>query len=257
MTTTSTVDVIVLPKVVPLAAVPPAPGDEPDSGVHHLRTMASAQEEFTTLREFQPGDDVRKVHWPSTARAGSPIVRQFDEPWQRRTTVVIDVRHSNQDQDAFERAVVAAASVISLCASRDELVRLITTGGQDTGFISTDQQVDAAMDLLAGLQLSGRGSLTGTLRTLIARRVGGTLVTCTGRLPDSERSVLATMGSRFGTHLAVSTTPGAVAATGPGTEFVAFDHDGALTERWATAVQRLGISAARSQVGRRPTGASA
>jgi uncharacterized protein (DUF58 family) len=257
MSTSSTINVIVLPRIVPLAAVPPGPGDEPDSGVHPVRTMASAHEEFSSLRDFQPGDDVRKVHWPSTARSGTPIVRHYDEPWQRRTTVVLDVRHSNQDDDTFERCVSAAASVVSLCASRGELVRLITTGGHDTGFMANEQQVDATMDLLAGISLVGRGSLTGTLRSLIARRVGGTLVTCTGRLPDSERSVLATMGSRFGTHIAVSGAPTTTATTGSGSEVVLFDRDGVLSQRWAEAVERLGIAAVRSSVGRAPTGGRA
>jgi uncharacterized protein (DUF58 family) len=244
--TASTIEVIVLPRVVTLVPIPAAPGDEPDSGPHHLRTLATAQEEFSSLREYQPGDDVRKVHWPSTARLGRPIVRHYDEPWQRRTTVVLDVRRGGHDDASFERAVCAAASVLDLCTSRDELVRLVTTGGQDTGFISHDRELDAAMDLLAALQVSGSGSLTGTLRTLIVRRVGGSLVTCTGALPDSERSVLATMGSRFGLHLAVS-----CGTHGPGstmesrdTQVVLFDRDDALADRWRDAVARWSQSMA-------------
>jgi uncharacterized protein (DUF58 family) len=244
--TASTIEVIVLPRIVPLASIPAAPGDEPDSGPHHLRTLATAQEEFSSLREYQPGDDVRKVHWPSTARLGRPIVRHYDEPWQRRTTVVLDVRRGGHDEASFERAVCAAASVLDLCTSRDELVRLVTTGGQDTGFISHERELDAAMDLLAAVQVSGAGSLTGTLRTLIVRRVGGSLVTCTGSLPDSERSVLATMGARFGLHLAVSCASSgrASAVDSIETHVVAFDRDDVLATRWQEAVSRWRLSVA-------------
>jgi uncharacterized protein (DUF58 family) len=238
--TASTIEVIVLPRVVALDPIPAAPGDEPDTGPHHLRTLATAQEEFSSLREYQPGDDVRKVHWPSTARLGRPIVRHYDEPWQRRTTVVLDVRRGGHDEESFERAVCAAASVLDLCTTRDELVRLVTTGGQDTGFISHDRELDAAMDLLAAVQVSGTGSLTGTLRTLIVRRVGGSLVTCTGALPDSERSVLATMGSRFGLHLAVNCASGRAAGSldALDTPVVAFDRDDVLAPAWRAAIER-------------------
>ena len=240
ITNSSALDVIVLPRVHPLDPVPPAPGDEPDTGSHQYRTLATANEEFASLREYLPGDDVRKVHWPSTARMGHPIVRHFDEPWQRRSTIVLDVRRGGHDEGSFERAVSAAASVLMLCVTRGELVRLVTTGGQDTGFINSEQEVDAAMDLLAGVKVVGSGSLTGTLRTLIIRRLGGTLVTCTGTLPDSERSLLTSTGGRFGTHLAVVCGAGGSLVARPGTEVVLFTSDDRLNAPWADAVARFG-----------------
>src|SRR5690606_18292051 len=104
--------------------------------------------------------------------------------------------------DSFERAVSAAASVVRLCAGRGELVRLITTSGHDTGFVGGEHEVEAAIDLLATVSMSGSGTLTGTLRALVHRRGGGGLVTCTGPLGETERSVLASMGTRFAVHLA-------------------------------------------------------
>jgi uncharacterized protein (DUF58 family) len=244
LTTKSTIDVIVLPRIHDLAPLPPAPGDEPDPGVHHLRTLATANEEFAALRDYRPGDDVRKVHWPSTARAGTPIVRHYDEPWQRRTTVVVDLRVGHHTTDSFERAVSAAASVVQLCADRHELVRLVTTSGHDTGFIGTDHEVSAAIDLLAAAMPSALGSLTGTMRALIQRRSGGALVTCTGPLGDNERSVLTSMGSLFGIHVAVCTAGrvGTMAGVdGPTTQVVAFVDDDDLERPWRDAVTRLAV----------------
>ncbi|HKY14033.1 MAG TPA: DUF58 domain-containing protein, partial [Microthrixaceae bacterium] len=183
-----------------------------------------------------------KVHWPSTARMGIPIVRHYDEPWQRRTTVVLDLRVGHYRGDDFERAVSAAASVVRLCAARDELVRLITTSGHDTGFIGDDHEIEAAIDLLAMVSMSGSGSLTGTLRALIHRRGGGALVTCTGPLGESERSVLASMGALFALHLAVCTSPEAGAMSGidgATTQVVAFVDDDRLSEPWDEALARL------------------
>ncbi len=244
LTTQSTIDVIVLPRIHQLAPLPPAPGDEPDPGVHHLRTLATANEEFAALRDYRPGDDVRKVHWPSTARAGTPIVRHYDEPWQRRTTVVVDLRVGHHTDESFERAVSAAASVVQLCADRHELVRLITTSGHDTGFIGTDHEVSAAIDLLAAVTPSGLGSLTGTMRALVQRRSGGALVTCTGPLGDNERSVLTSMGALFGIHVAVFSAgrAGAMAGIeGPTTQVVAFLDDDDLARPWRDAVTRLAV----------------
>ena len=239
----TTLEVIVLPAIVPLEPIPPAPGDEPDTSRLHQRTLATANEEFSSLREFSPGDDIRKVHWRSTARAGRPIIRHFDEPWQRRTTVVLDVRRSTHSHDSFERAVSAAASVLWSCTERDDLVRLVPTSGRDTGFVSGDHERDAAMDLLAAVTTTGSGSLGGTMRALAERDGGGSLVTCTADLPAADLATLAQAGARFGSHIAVCCGASAGAridADGIGRTIVVADGDGAdLTAAWGAAVSRL------------------
>lgn len=233
----SVFEVIVLPKVHALTPVPPAPGDEPDTGAQRHRTLATAQEEFASLRDYVAGDDVRKVHWPSTARTGRPIVRQFDQPWQRRTTVVLDTRRGTYDPDAFERAVSAAASVVALGDDR-ELVRLVSTCGIDTGYITSDGELQAALDLLAAVQPRGTGSLTATLRAVLGRQPGGTLVTCVGRLGDAERALLVGVAPRVGAHLVVL-TGGTQLAPSPGVEVIPFDRDDALSSAWSAAMSRL------------------
>jgi len=74
---------------------------------------------FHALREYQPGDDLRHVHWKSTARTGNVMVRQFEET--RRSHFVIglstDLREY-RDADEFELAVSTAGSV-GLRALRD------------------------------------------------------------------------------------------------------------------------------------------
>ena len=74
---------------------------------------------FHALLEYQPGDDLRHVHWRSTARTGTMMVRQFEET--RRSHFVIGLSTSGADYsepDEFELAVSAAGS-IGLRALRD------------------------------------------------------------------------------------------------------------------------------------------
>lgn len=74
---------------------------------------------FHALLEYQPGDDLRHVHWKSTARTGTMMVRQYEET--RRSHFVIGLSRSSGDYataDDFELAVSAAGS-IGLRALRD------------------------------------------------------------------------------------------------------------------------------------------
>ena len=47
-------------------------------------------EDFFTLREYQQGDDLRRVHWPSSAKRDELMIRQLEMPWQSRALVVLD-----------------------------------------------------------------------------------------------------------------------------------------------------------------------
>jgi len=74
---------------------------------------------FHALNEYQPGDDLRHVHWRSTARTGVMMVRQYEET--RRSHFVIGLSRSSGDYasaDDFELAISAAGS-IGLRAIRD------------------------------------------------------------------------------------------------------------------------------------------
>ena len=68
-------------------------------------------DEFLTLREYEVGDDLRRVHWRSTARTGELMIRQDEARWRSRAAVVLDVRPGAHDAASFEVAVEAAASV--------------------------------------------------------------------------------------------------------------------------------------------------
>lgn len=237
----SFITVIVLPRTWALTPLPAAPGDEPEQGVRALTSLSTVDEEFSALRAYVPGDDIRRIHWPTTARTGSPVMRQFDLPWQHRTTIVLDRRAEAHRGNSFERSVSVAASLVELAAARGELVRLVTTGGADaaatrrgqgpddvvSGFVSARERLDPLMDRLAGVvtddvdeahdahQLRpGRSASLVELVRQLGPTASGRLVVCSGELSAADRIELEQASARFGLRLLVST--GATAVVRPG-----------------------------------------
>jgi uncharacterized protein (DUF58 family) len=126
------VQLTVLPHIDPVAPLPYTSAHDPQAGIRQLNSLGRTGEEFYALRPFTVGDDLRRVHWPSSARLDELMVRQNELPWQGRTTVLLDVRDAAHHGDSIEVAVSAAASIVAATARRQELVRRVTTGGSDS-----------------------------------------------------------------------------------------------------------------------------
>lgn len=126
---TGTTDVIVAPQAYEVAM--PALG----TGVLGRHLLALSQRigpgEFHSLRDYVTGDEPRKIHWRASARSDELKVRQHEAQGVRRCIVILDRdRVSYPDGDAFERAIVAAASVVT-SAERSGLTTRFVTGGLD------------------------------------------------------------------------------------------------------------------------------
>ena len=78
--------------------------------------------DFFGLREYEVGDDLRRVHWRSTARTGELMLRQDEMPWEARSTILLDTRPSTHHGESFERAVEIAASLATaMCRGRRQV----------------------------------------------------------------------------------------------------------------------------------------
>ena len=74
---------------------------------------------FHALREYQPGDDLRHVHWKSTARVGNLMVREYEQTRRSHFVVALSTHPGEyRDPDEFETAISVAGS-IGLRALRD------------------------------------------------------------------------------------------------------------------------------------------
>jgi uncharacterized protein (DUF58 family) len=120
-------EVLVVPERVPLAV--PGTGSSGRLG-QHLRMKAYGQtgSEFHSQREYAIGDDLRRINWKSSARAGTLIVRETAMEGIQRCVVVLDTAAAVYDEDGFERAVTAAASVVAATAAGSIATRLVAPG---------------------------------------------------------------------------------------------------------------------------------
>jgi uncharacterized protein (DUF58 family) len=125
----------VLPRLEPLAAGVRGASGIDDLVEHGRRPVAAAAvtEDLAALRPYVVGDDLRRVHWRSSARHADLIVRQDEEHHQGLTTLWLDRRVGRLDAEGFERAVSAAASLLHAIARAGDRVRLMDSAGSDSG----------------------------------------------------------------------------------------------------------------------------
>ncbi len=110
--------------------------------------------EFSSLREYTRGDDLRKVHWRTSARRDELVVRRDAEPRRPACTVVLDVRARWHDATTFERAVSAAASILAAGGRIGRPTRLCTTAGFDSTRATGSNQLDLVLGMLAVVEVS-------------------------------------------------------------------------------------------------------
>ncbi|WP_329130856.1 DUF58 domain-containing protein [Streptomyces sp. NBC_01476] len=122
----------VVPKVEPLPAVRLA-GESSGYGESRNRALALAGDDDAIPRGYRHGDDLRRVHWRSTAKYGELMVRREEQPNRARCTVLLDTRavayYGSGPDSAFEWAVAGAASVATHMLERGYAVRLLTDTG--------------------------------------------------------------------------------------------------------------------------------
>ena len=205
----SRLELTVFPHVDELTARPAAGNRDPHAGAEHPQHVGLQGEDFYALRTYVVGDDLRRVHWPSTARNDELMVRQDELPWQGRTTILLDTRSSCHDDESFEVAVSATASLLSSAHARRDAVRLITTDGTDSAAGSAQAHLDAAMEYLAVIEPSRIGSMAALLAAL-GRATGGSLVVIFGRTTSAELEALGRAAKRRGSCTVIITDPGPV-----------------------------------------------
>jgi uncharacterized protein (DUF58 family) len=94
--------------------------DSPFAGLHKTGKIGPG-EEWSDAKNYQPGDDVRRIDWPATARSGEVQVRSTLADRGLRLTLVVDCSPSMQfGTDTLTKAdlALATAAAVSLVAAR-------------------------------------------------------------------------------------------------------------------------------------------
>ena len=229
---------VVYPTVESLSGFPVGKGQDPAMNASRPEHSQRGGEDFYTLREYQRGDDMRRVHWPYSAKTEQLMIRQLETPWQSRALVLLDVRPSVYESvDAFERAVSGAASVVT---------HLVRSGFDADLWAGDPDPIDAsryavAMERLALVQADETIDLEAVASRIRQRGGGGALVLVTGVADRTLLKVQQLLSSQYRNTLlmgATSTTSQTLVGFHRlGVTSVIVDPDQEWANAWLTAMK--------------------
>src|ERR1022692_764110 len=179
----------VTPKIVPLTSAS-VTGSWSSDGEGRTRMTAAAGDDDVIPRAYRDGDELRRVHWRSTARYGELMVRREEQRWQDRAVLLLDTRRSAHagtgPSSSFEFAISAAASIGVHLARAGLDGHLLTDAGPVAGSAMFE---DVLLDALSMITQSRNHNFTRTTAALSTIE-GGLLVFIGGRMTaDAAREI--------------------------------------------------------------------
>jgi uncharacterized protein (DUF58 family) len=212
----ATDELLVHPRIERLT-LPRDLGSQRSISMSALRQLSGARgEDFYTMREYSQGDDLRKIHWPSTAKRGKPMIRQEETPWHTRASILLDDRagpgEAFTESIGFERAVEAAASFCDLYHRSGYTYRFV--GAHHPGVASgrgTDH-FHRCLDALATLTptdepRAGDALLARLAELELGATAEGTLVVVSTDLSPDAAGAVSRCLRRFGTAVVLLYPP--------------------------------------------------
>jgi uncharacterized protein (DUF58 family) len=194
-------DVLVYPRVEQLGPAGP-PADRAGSGPSEIFRLAPAGDEFYAVREYESGDDLRKIHWRSVARTGQLMIRQDEARFYPRASLLLDARagaHRGSGADgSLEWTVAAAASTLWHLGHQGFALRLATDEHDPTSSRSGQPGTESLLEALAVLRATATRSLLPAARRL-ARRPGaeGALIAIITLPTPEEVMAIATLRGQY------------------------------------------------------------
>jgi uncharacterized protein (DUF58 family) len=177
-------DVVVVPRTLPLHDFPFAgAGDDADAAA--LPPSSGHGEQLAGVRDYRAGDDIRRVHWRSTARRGHLVVREDARtPTPRVALVLAGAEYGEPPDSAFEALVTAAASIALHALERGHDLELLRPdpGGDAIRLTAQDRARVLAWFAAAEPVDTPLARLT---REAVAATPPGSVVLC---LPDRGRA---------------------------------------------------------------------
>lgn len=197
---------LVRPRTVALPLLPS--GHDPHLEGPTSDTAPAGIVTFHALREYVLGDDLRHIHWKTTARTGTLMVRQMVDASLPHITVAVDVRPGGYRESEFELAVDAAASV-AVAAARDGFPVHVLAGPRT--FVRTRggrDDVEVILDALACLEVGRDEAGTLAIDAIRQIRTGGSLIVVSGELTPAELGALGAVRRKFDRAILIRVRPG-------------------------------------------------
>jgi uncharacterized protein (DUF58 family) len=177
----------VRPRVLPIRPLPL--GLVPDFEGRLAADAPRGGAAFASLREYEAGDDPRLIHWRSTARLGTLVVREHVDTTDPTTAIVVDTRRAALDADTFEAAVEMAASV-AVASLRVGHEVTLSAPGEDRSAVATAGGHEV-LDRLAALGQIDDAEPSTLVRVAERAKEGGSLVVITGAEPGLAGRIAA------------------------------------------------------------------
>ena len=147
--------VLILPKrhAMPCFELPGAMKYQ--AGGVSMASSVGESEEFVSLREYRPGDPLRRMHWKSFAKLGKPIIKEYQEEFFVRHALVLDTFGELSGEALFEEAVSIAASLACTIRDQDSLLDLMFVGPEAYCFTSGRGvgHIEQMLEVLASVQM--------------------------------------------------------------------------------------------------------
>jgi len=161
--TVQDVSVVVRPRLVGLDGLFSDAGRSVGDG-RRLLLRRAAGFDFHSVREYEQGESLRRVHWPTSARRGQLMVKELEDTAHDGVVVILDCDPACQAggglETSFDAAVRAAGSIVQAHAERGRLALLVSTGrGRATVAVRSASDLDAMATTLAAAETDARDGL--------------------------------------------------------------------------------------------------
>ena len=216
-------EIIVHPPVVELDPLVLG-GASVGTGSGHLGARGAATDDVIP-RDYQPGDEVRRIDWKASARTGALMIRSEESPWRSAVTLVLDLRESDhrgrEPESSIDAALSMAASIgcLALESGWDLTVRttddvVLFAGSPMTGVAAERRELLLA---LATVPVSQSVVPSSSLAYSAQASGSGPLILIAGRLSVPSARLLTGIGLHSPTRLLVAIAAEQWAASEPGT----------------------------------------
>jgi len=161
---------VVYPRLVDLDRVFFDGGAGPEHG-RQLLLRRPVGFDLHSVREYQQGESLRRVHWPSTARRGALMVKELEDSPRDEVAVLLDGDPASvtgaPPDSSFDAAVRVAGSILLAQVRRGRRCTLVlNNGGRDTQSVSSDgPEWQRALELLAAVEPDAKSPAATLLRS--------------------------------------------------------------------------------------------